>query len=70
MQTILDAVRRHATEKGDALAYWTPSRTWTFAQLWDTAGRAATGLAKQGIGPGDRVLVGPQPEAGAAGRAG
>jgi acyl-CoA synthetase (AMP-forming)/AMP-acid ligase II len=55
MRTVLDAIRRHATDKGDAIAYWTPSRTWTFAQLWETAGRVAAGLAKQGIGPGDRV---------------
>jgi len=48
-------VRRQAAEKADALAYWTPTRTWTFAQLWETVGRAAAGLAKQGIGPGDRV---------------
>ncbi len=55
MQTVLDAVRRQAAEKADALAYWTPTRTWTFAQLWETVGRAAACLAKQGIGPGDRV---------------
>jgi len=53
--TILDAIGRHAAEKGGARAYWTPQRSWTFAELWDTSGRAATGLAKQGIGPGKRV---------------
>jgi acyl-CoA synthetase (AMP-forming)/AMP-acid ligase II len=55
MQTILDAISRHATERGGTRAYWTPRRTWTFAELWDAAGRAAAGLARQGIGRGDRV---------------
>ena len=55
MQTILDAIGRHATERGGERAYWTPRRTWTFAELWDAAGRAAAGLARQGIGHGDRV---------------
>jgi len=53
--TILEAIGRHAAEKGGECAYWTPQRTWTFAQLWDTAGRTASALAQQGIGPGDRV---------------
>jgi acyl-CoA synthetase (AMP-forming)/AMP-acid ligase II len=55
MMTILDAIGRHAAEKGGERAYWTPQRTWTFAQLWETAGRTASALAQQGIGPGDRV---------------
>jgi acyl-CoA synthetase (AMP-forming)/AMP-acid ligase II len=55
METILDAVVRHATERGAERAYWTPRRTWTFAELWDAAGRVAAGLAQQGIGRGDRV---------------
>jgi acyl-CoA synthetase (AMP-forming)/AMP-acid ligase II len=55
MQTLLDAIGRHAAEKGGELAYWTPRRAWTFAELWDTANRAAAGLEKLGVGPGDRV---------------
>jgi acyl-CoA synthetase (AMP-forming)/AMP-acid ligase II len=55
LMTMLDAVRRQATEKGGERAYWTPTRAWTFAELWETAGRVAAGLAKQGVGPGDRV---------------
>ena len=55
METILDAIGRHAAVHGGERAYWTPRGTWTFAELWDTAGRAATGLAHQGIGRGDRV---------------
>ncbi len=55
MQTILDAIGRQATERGGEKAYWTPRRTWTFAELWDAASRAAAGLAQRGIGRGDRV---------------
>jgi fatty-acyl-CoA synthase len=53
--TILACVRAHARERGGGLAYWTPSRTWTFRALDDAAGRIATGLASLGIGAGDRV---------------
>ena len=55
METILDAVRRHARERGNDLAYWTPARTWSFAQLDDASSRIAQGLHSLGIGPGDRV---------------
>jgi acyl-CoA synthetase (AMP-forming)/AMP-acid ligase II len=55
MTTILDAIGRHASERGGERAYWTPRRSWTFAELWNVAGRAATGLARQGVGGGDRV---------------
>ena len=55
MMTILDAVGRHAAERGGEQVYWTPGQRWTFAQLWDAAGRAAAGLAQRGIGRGARV---------------
>jgi fatty-acyl-CoA synthase len=55
MMTILDAIGRHAAERGGERAYWTPRRAWTFAELWEASGRAAAGLAKAGVGPGDRV---------------
>ena len=55
METILDAIARHAAARGGERAYWTPRRTWTFAELWDAAGRVAAGLAQQGVGRGDRV---------------
>jgi acyl-CoA synthetase (AMP-forming)/AMP-acid ligase II len=55
VETILDAIGRHAAERGGEQAYWTPRRTWTFAELWDAAGRAAAGLARHGVGRGDRV---------------
>jgi len=55
VETILDAIARHAGMRGGERAYWTPRRTWTFAEVWGAAGRAATGLAQRGIGRGDRV---------------
>ena len=55
MQTILDAIARHAAERGGERVYWTPQRAWTFAALWDAAGRAAAGLAQRGVGRGARV---------------
>jgi acyl-CoA synthetase (AMP-forming)/AMP-acid ligase II len=55
MHTILDAIARHAAERGGERAYWTPRRAWTFAELWEAAGRVAAGLAQQGVGRGDRV---------------
>ena len=54
-ETILDTVRRHARERGAGLAYWTPARTWSFAQLDEASSRIAQGLRSLGIGPGDRV---------------
>ena len=54
-ETILDAVRRHARERGGNLAYRTPARTWTFAQLDEASSRVAQGLKSLGVGAGDRV---------------
>jgi fatty-acyl-CoA synthase len=55
-ETVLDAVRRHARERGGETAYWTPSRTWTFAAIEEASGRIAQGLTSLGVGPGDRVV--------------
>ncbi len=55
MNTILDAIGRHAQERAGERAYWTPRRTWTFAELWDASNRAAAGLAQRGVVRGDRV---------------
>ncbi|MGH8688616.1 MAG: AMP-binding protein [Burkholderiales bacterium] len=55
MMTILDAIGQHARERGKERVYWTPTRAWTFADLWETSGRLASGLARHGVGPGDRV---------------
>ena len=53
--TIPDMIRQHARERGTDLAYWTPTRTWTFAELDDASSRIAQGLKSLGIGAGDRV---------------
>ena len=55
MISIPDTIRGHAEQKGAQTAYWTPGRTWTFAQVEDAARRVAQGLASLGVGPGDRV---------------
>ncbi len=54
-ETVLEAVRRHAGEKGCDPVYWTPERTWSFAELEDASRRIAAGLKSLGIGTGDRV---------------
>ena len=54
-ETIPDAIRRHARDKGGDTVYWTPSRTWTFAALDEASGRIAQGLKSLGIVAGDRV---------------
>jgi fatty-acyl-CoA synthase len=53
--TVLDTIREHARARGTDLAYWTPARTWTFAELDDASSRIAQGLKGLGIGAGDRV---------------
>jgi len=55
METLIDAVRGQARDKPDALAFLTPTRRWTFAQLEAAANRAAQGLRALGIGEGERV---------------
>ncbi len=54
-ETVLDAIRRHARDKGGNTVYWTPSRIWTFAALDEASSRISQGLKSLGIGPGDRV---------------
>ena len=54
-ETALDAIRRHAREQGAQLAFRTPSRNWTFAQVQDASSRVAQGLKSLGIAAGDRV---------------
>ncbi|MEJ2175043.1 MAG: long-chain-fatty-acid--CoA ligase [bacterium] len=55
METVIDAIRRHAREQSEALVYWTPTRRWTFGELDAASNRAAQGLRGLGIGAGERV---------------
>jgi acyl-CoA synthetase (AMP-forming)/AMP-acid ligase II len=52
---VVENLRRHARERGADLAYWTPARTWSFAELDDASSRIAQGLLSLGVGRGDRV---------------
>jgi acyl-CoA synthetase (AMP-forming)/AMP-acid ligase II len=50
-----DVLRRQARERPDALAFVTPFRRWTYAELDEAANRVANALAALGVGRGDRV---------------
>lgn len=55
MDTVLEAVRRHARERAAEQVYWSPARNWTFAELDAAANRVAQGLIALGVQPGERV---------------
>jgi propionyl-CoA synthetase len=63
LNTCHNAVDRHVAARGDqpALIYDSPVtgsvRTVTFAELKDQVARCAGALRKQGVGPGDRVIL-------------
>lgn len=54
-ETIDQAVRRHAAETPDKVAFIDPQTTLTWAELDAAADRCAGLLAAAGVGPGDRV---------------
>jgi fatty-acyl-CoA synthase len=58
-QTLPALLCHRATQTPMAIAYQFPEleQTATWAQLWQQVQRLATGLARQGIGPGDRVAL-------------
>jgi fatty-acyl-CoA synthase len=60
-RSLLQRLAQHADRRGDqpaisfrAVDDW---ETWTWADYWDRARRAARGLRASGVGPGDRALV-------------
>lgn len=59
--SLLQRLAQHADRRGDQPAIFFRAgidwETWTWADYWDRARRAARGLRASGVGPGDRVLV-------------
>ena len=55
MEFVVEAIRRHARTQPDAVAYWTPARSWSFAQLEEASNRVAQGLLALGVGKGERI---------------
>ncbi|MGW0894315.1 AMP-binding protein [Saccharopolyspora sp. NPDC002578] len=56
-QRLFDVVEQHAAERGDRLFGTDSTTSCTYRELRDAALRLATGLARRGIVPGDRVAV-------------
>ena len=48
-------IRRQGRDRADGVAFVTPQRQWTFAEVDAESNRVAQGLAELGVGPGDRV---------------
>ena len=55
--TWVASVARHSIVKPDVVAVRSGERSLTWAQLDDRSRRAATSLAEEGVGQGDRVVV-------------
>ncbi|WP_299738657.1 AMP-binding protein, partial [Pseudonocardia sp. 73-21] len=51
-------VARHATDRGDDVAYSDINIKVTWAQLWERSGRLAGHMAALGVQRGDRVVIG------------
>ncbi len=57
MSTLAEMLARRAEDSPDQLAYTFDGRAWTYAEVWEEAGRAASWLAASGVYHGDRVLI-------------
>jgi long-chain acyl-CoA synthetase len=57
MPSVITPVLRHADTDPEHVALRSAQDSWTYAQLRDAALAYAEVLSKQGIGPGDRVLL-------------
>ena len=55
--SVLDEARKRARDRADRIAYVTPARDWTFAEIGELSDRTAQGLVSLGIGRGDRVAI-------------
>src|SRR5512147_1808064 len=56
-ETFATCLREIVARKPGAVAYRTPGRVWTFAEVEDASDRVAGGLRALGIVPGDRVAA-------------
>ncbi len=54
-RSIPDVIRIQARAHGDTIAFVTPSRTWTYAELDRQSNHVAQGLVNHGVGAGDTV---------------
>src|SRR5438067_504061 len=54
---LADILRSHARERGSRRAMVFGDRCWTYRELHDEAARVAQALAREGVGPQDRVAV-------------
>ncbi len=57
MSTLAEILARRAHDSPDQLAYTFDGRAWTYAEVWEEAGSAASWLATSGVHHGDRVLI-------------
>jgi len=56
-QTLNTIARSQAKDLGDATAFATPFRRWSYRDVDEASNRVAQGLKSLGIGPGDRVAT-------------
>ncbi len=57
MTTLAEMLAGRAEDSPDQLAYTFDGRHWTYVEVWEEAGRAASWLAATGVRRGDRVLI-------------
>ena len=56
-ENLLAVIRNVVAKKPAAVAYHTPARSWTFAEVVEASDRLASGLRSIGVGRGDRVAA-------------
>ncbi|MCW2889789.1 MAG: o-succinylbenzoate--CoA ligase, partial [Streptosporangiaceae bacterium] len=55
--SMFDALEQQVAERPDKVFFTDSSTSYTFRELRDSALRLATGLARRGVRPGDRVAI-------------
>ena len=56
-ESVEERIWTHVAGRPGAPALMAGGRTWTYAEVWERAGRLAAALQARGIGPEDRVAV-------------